>query len=148
MIIYSTAMATRVSSKLEEGDFRGAVRLVCSEDSIAPQDDSTFEALKQKHPCSYLGTTITLLSEDLDSVGIMVSETEIVQAIKSFPNSSAGGPDELQPRHLKDIIHPSAGGGSQALLIAMTAFIKNTSFCSCIFLWGQFDGINKEVWGH
>ena len=118
----SKYLASRVSSKLEEGDFRGAVRLVCSEDVIAPQDNATFEALKQKHPPSHPDTAIPSLVEE--SSDIKVSEKEILQAIKSFPNSSSGGPDGLKPRHLKDIIHPSAGGGSQVLLTAMASFIK------------------------
>ena len=63
-----------MSSKLEVGDFRGAVRLVCFEGSIALQDDSTFEALKQKHLPSHLDTTVPLFSEGPDSVSIMVSE--------------------------------------------------------------------------
>ena len=42
--------ASRVSMKLEEGDFRGAVRLECSEDSIAASSDATFTALQFKHP--------------------------------------------------------------------------------------------------
>ena len=33
-------LASQVSAKLEEGDFRGAIRLVCYEDSIAPQSES------------------------------------------------------------------------------------------------------------
>ena len=42
--------ASRVSMKLEEGDFRGAVRLACSEDTIAASNDATFAALQLKHP--------------------------------------------------------------------------------------------------
>ena len=30
-----SSLAKRVSSKLEEGDFRGAVRIACSQDSLA-----------------------------------------------------------------------------------------------------------------
>ena len=41
----------------------------------------------------------------------LVTEGEIAQAIKSFPNGSAGGPDGLRPQHLKDLIATGAGGG-------------------------------------
>jgi hypothetical protein len=34
-------LAKRVSSKLEEGDYRGAVRIACSEDSIADITDES-----------------------------------------------------------------------------------------------------------
>ena len=39
------ALATRVSSKLEEGDYKGA--------TIAEQSSSTVEAMKLKHPPRY-----------------------------------------------------------------------------------------------
>ena len=34
-------------------------------------------------------------------------DSEIRKAVWSFPNSSAGGPDGLRPRHLKDLIGKS-----------------------------------------
>ena len=43
-------LAARVSSKLEESDYRGAVRLACSEDVIAEHSSQTLEALREKHP--------------------------------------------------------------------------------------------------
>ena len=44
------ALATRVATKLEAGDYKGAVRLACSEESIADLDEKTWAALKAKHP--------------------------------------------------------------------------------------------------
>ena len=43
-------LASRVSAKLEEGDFRGAVRLGCFEDSLADVDPATLKTLQEKHP--------------------------------------------------------------------------------------------------
>ena len=43
-------LASRVSSKLEEGNYKGAVRLVSSEDGFAEHSTVTLEALKTKHP--------------------------------------------------------------------------------------------------
>ena len=43
-------LTSRVSEKLEEGDFRGAVRLACSEDSVAREGEASIAALKAKHP--------------------------------------------------------------------------------------------------
>ena len=45
-------LAFRVSSRLDEGDYRRAVRLACNEDVIADQSIGTLEALKLKHPSS------------------------------------------------------------------------------------------------
>ena len=44
------ALAARVSSKLEEGDYRGAVRLACSRDTIAEHSLSNIETMRLKHP--------------------------------------------------------------------------------------------------
>ena len=38
-------MATRVSEKLEEGNFKGEVRLASLDDSIAPVTESIYQAL-------------------------------------------------------------------------------------------------------
>ena len=84
-------LASRVSSKLEEGDFKGAVCLACTEDTIADKSDATLEALKFKHPPPHPDSSIPPLPEALPT--ITVSEEEIVGAIKSFPDGSAGGPD-------------------------------------------------------
>jgi len=43
-------LAARVSSKLEDGDIRGAIRLAASDDTMAPFDDVTAAALQSKHP--------------------------------------------------------------------------------------------------
>ena len=42
----TAVLATRVSSKLEEGDFRGAVRVASSEDRIVDMSESTLTALQ------------------------------------------------------------------------------------------------------
>jgi len=43
-------LAARVSSKLEDSDNRGAIRLAASDDTLAPFDDVTAEALLSKYP--------------------------------------------------------------------------------------------------
>ena len=44
------ALAARVSNKLEEGDYRGAVRLACSRDTPAEHSLSNVETMRLKHP--------------------------------------------------------------------------------------------------
>ena len=46
-----SSLAKRVSSKLEDGDYRGAVRIACSEDAIAELSDETVSSLRRK-PCA------------------------------------------------------------------------------------------------
>ena len=43
-------LAHRVSSKIEAGDFKGAIRLASSEDVLADCDEETYSALQAKHP--------------------------------------------------------------------------------------------------
>ncbi len=116
-------LAFRVSSKLEQGHFKVAVRLTCSDATIADKNDSTFEALQQKHPPSHPDSSIPPLAETADPPTITVSEEEIVHAIRSFPNDSAGGPEGLRPQHLKGMTGPTTNGGAQALLSALTRFV-------------------------
>ena len=128
-----------MSSKLEERDFKAAVRLVCSEDTIAPQNDSTFEALRQKHPSPDPDTSIPVFLDE--PANISISEKEIIDPIRSFPNSSAAGPDGLKPHRLKDAMSPITSGGAQALLNAMASFIKlvlegKTPPSVCTFFFG------------
>ena len=69
-----------------------------------------------------------------------VTEDEIAKAIYSFTSSSAGCPDGLRPRHLKDLTGPFAIGGGRALLAALAQLVKHvlegkTPVCSSFFLW-------------
>jgi len=38
------------SVKLEDGDVKGAVRLLCSDDRLASPDETTFDELRRLHP--------------------------------------------------------------------------------------------------
>jgi len=78
--------------KLEEGDFRRTVRLVCSEDSVAEASTATIAALKSKHPTAHTDTTLPPPSEEeaLKAPSV-VSEREVTKALHSFPRGSAGG---------------------------------------------------------
>ena len=43
-------LAAAISSKVDAGNFRVAVRLLCSEKTVAPSTNNTYEALKTIHP--------------------------------------------------------------------------------------------------
>ena len=116
----ATILAARVSAKLEEGDFRGAVRLASSDDTLVPINEATFEALKAKHPPSHPQTALPPVNDNLQ-ISIVTVE-EIIQAIHSFPKSSAGGPDGLRPQHLKDMM--SVDISCLDLLPNLTSFVQ------------------------
>lgn len=121
----SASLAARVTSKLEEGDFRGAVRIASSDHTLAEHNDNTLAALKAKHPpaAAEVSDFPAIPQEVLDSF-IEISSEEVARAIKSFPNDSAAGPDGLRPQHLKDMIGPSSGEGGLALLRALAKFVS------------------------
>ena len=117
-------LASRVSSKLEQGDFKGAVRLACSDATNADNSSATFEELQQKHPHPHPASSIIPLAKTTGLLPpITVSEEEIVRAIRSFPNDSTRGPDGLRPQHLNHMTGPITNGGAQALISALSRFV-------------------------
>ena len=147
-------MATRVSAKLEEGDFRGAVRLACSEDSIAEANESTIAALRSKHPAPHPDSSMPPPPDSHKLEGaLVVGEGAVAHAIRSFPNGSAGGPDGLRPQHLLDLTSASAGMGRQRLLRVLTAFTNlllagDTPLDICpVFFGASLTALNKKGGG-
>ena len=69
-------LAKRVSSKLEEGDYRGAVRTACSEDSVAVVTEEVISELKRKHPPPHTDSHI-ILPPDQSISSVTVSEEGI-----------------------------------------------------------------------
>ena len=116
------AIAVRVSGKLEEADYRGAVRLVSSEDVIADHCVSTLEALKKKHPPPHKDSSMPNVVSG-KSLSFSIDAAFISKAIMSFPNGSSGGCDGLRPQHLKDLTGPSAGDGGVLLLKALEGLL-------------------------
>ena len=120
------SLAARVSAKLEEGDLKGAVRLASSDDTLAPINESTFTALQEKHPLPHPDSVIPSIQAENEPPHALstVTEEEIIHAIRSFPNCSAGGPDGLRPQHLKDMVGSPADDGRQVLLSALASFTQ------------------------
>ena len=100
------SLGHRVPEKLEEGDFMGVVRLVCSEDSMADRSDATFMALKEKQSSPRTASYIPP-APDINGPSLSVSVDDVAQAIKSFPNGSSEGPDRLRSQHLMDMTNLS-----------------------------------------
>ena len=96
-------LARRVMLKLEEGNFRGAVDAVRSEETLAPPSRNTLEALRTKHPSEPPDRRPFKLPE-AGQAGLDFDITAVRRAVASFPHGSAGGPDGLSPQHLKDML--------------------------------------------
>ena len=116
-------LRSRVSFKLEEGDYKGAVRVACSGESIADINAvETFSGLKEKHPPMHPNSWFPPLVEGTTSTQISISEEDVCHAIRSFPRGSAGGPDGIRPQHLSDLTSASAERDGRKLLSALTSF--------------------------
>ena len=115
----------RVSAKFEEGNLKGAVRLISTEEVIADASDETFAALKAKHPHIHADSVFPSLTNVSQIVDELASLFPLVQyAIRSFPHGSAGGPDGLTPQHLKDMLGSPAEEGRASSLLALSSFVN------------------------
>ena len=113
-----------ISQKLGEGDFKGAIRLACSDDTLAEMNEDTFSALQAKHPPSYPSSSLPLPLDPSQDAMISVTSEMVACAIRSFPAGSSGGPDGFLPQHLKDMLNPPSGVISP-FLTALSSFISH-----------------------
>ena len=119
-------LAKRVSSKLEDGDYRGTVRIACSEDTVVELSDDILSALRMKHPSLHPESVFPSPPNLVDFCPLpSISEDIIVQAVHSFPRGSSAGPDGIRPQHLLDLVSPTAERGGKELLHALAVFINH-----------------------
>jgi hypothetical protein len=114
--------------KLEEGNYRGAVRLLTSEDGWATNCSETLTLLQSKHPSTPSDRRAPPPSDPLLSHAPFTQD-QVRGAILSFPPGSASGPDGLSPQHLKDMIR--AEGAISPLLSAITSWCNLIASGSC-----------------
>ena len=112
-------VARRATAKLEEGDVRGALRVLSSGDTLAPRNEETVARLRALHP----SMPPDRRAPPTPSVAALhATQLDIKAAITSFPQGSAGGPDGLRPQHLKDLLADK--NENDPLLLAITDFIN------------------------
>ena len=113
----------KVESKISDGDISGAIRLLCSEDTLAPNNECTLKKLLEKHPEH---EKIQLfLDKSLEENNFNTNILSIKKAISSFKPGSAGGLDALRPQHLKDLVSDELGTFSSNLLLAVSSFMDS-----------------------
>ncbi|KAJ0183176.1 hypothetical protein K1T71_001152 [Dendrolimus kikuchii] len=110
-----------VEAKLSDGDIKGAARILFSNDTIAPNNETTLRALEEKHPHSdaALGSSLVCLEESL-----VAAPKSVFTSVMSFRSGSAGGLDGLTPQHLKDLLGGSTGTAGETLLKDITDLIN------------------------
>lgn len=108
-----------VQSKLNDGDVSGAIRILSSNDSIAPVNAETYAKLLELHPAPALVL-------DFDDSNIItataVTESELKIAVDNFRNGSAGGLDGIRPQHFKDMLSIDTGESGSQLTARLTTF--------------------------
>jgi hypothetical protein len=109
----------KVELKISDGDIKGAIRLITSEDTLAQATEETFQSLLEKHPIHPPFSQDNFYEEN-NLPPITTTEEEVYKAIMSFPNGSAGGMDGLRPQILKDLIQKTNGDASTQLLKSLT----------------------------
>lgn len=109
------SLSKRVEGKVAEGNIKGAVKILASTDTLAPQNESTLSQLKAKHPPPSREMAFPD-PPDKTSQPLVVTEKETFFSIKSFPNGSGSGIDGILPQHLKDLTLPSTGEAGIRLL--------------------------------
>ena len=78
------ALAALVTSKIEDGNLRAAVRLLCSEEKLAENNDSTYRQLCLKHPTGQSPVSLTFNSDSSQVSALEVSEAEVLKAVEEF----------------------------------------------------------------
>jgi len=143
----------KVEAKLSDGDVRGAIRLLTSDDTIAPNNDATKASLRDKHPAHPEPRDFPPEDDGATPPQIVLESGDVAKAIRSFPPGSAGGLDALRPQILKDLTAPSVGAAADELLEALTSFVSlviegkvPTSFCP-IFYGASLTALRKKCGG-
>lgn len=76
-------ISKKVEAKLSDGDIRGAIRLLCSDDTVAPYNQSTIDSLLDKHPPHPEPLNFPVMP-DVDEHPAEATEEEILATISSF----------------------------------------------------------------
>lgn len=129
----------RVEAKISDGDIRGATKLLMSSETLANQDEITYNLLKEKHPSPSRDLN---LPEPPDATisPLITTEEDVRKSINSFYNGSSGGADGITPQHLKDLIAISNGDSGNKLINSITSLSNlmlrgkiQSSICEIMF---------------
>ena len=132
-------LAVAVTSKLEAGNFKAAIRLICSDDTPAADTLNTLKALETKHPGPAPDRRPPCDPQDNSHfTPVQISSQDLHKALRSFPPGSSGGPDGLTPQHIHDLL---TGATDNNLQQALVDWVNLT-------LAGSFDKeVNEVIYG-
>lgn len=124
-------MAQKAEQKLtQENDIQGALRLLCSNDTVADYSEDTYLELQTKHPSEPAEATLQNThnsqlnnEEEEDDWPHETQPKEVTKAIMSFKPGSASGLDGFSPQHAKDLISKGNAAAAESLIKAFCKLI-------------------------
>ena len=95
---------------MEDGQYRKAIQALSS-DGLAPISFDVIKEMESKHPQSPPPS----IPPSQPQSPIELVDTQVIKALRSFPNGSAPGPSNLRATHLKEAVScPSPGKAAHA----------------------------------
>ena len=113
-------LASIVTSKIEDGNIKAAIRIMLSDDRPAENNAETLQLLTERHPPA--APNRRQIPDPEHFPVAQFTEEDICTAIRTFPAGSSGGPDGLRPQHLRDLI--SNKEKDPTLVTSLTAFVN------------------------
>ena len=118
-----SARLNLISSKIDEGNIRGAVRIAFSADEMEPPNIRSLEVLKTKHP-EAPNDRRTFSTQGEDITPLQLSPEVVRDATNRFATGSASRPSGLRPQNLKDCISRAASEAGNKALTAITSLVN------------------------
>ena len=123
-------LAQAVTSKLEAGNFKYAIRIISSNEAPALANEDTLKALQSKHPGPAANRRTSFDPNNNSRFEpLQVCIENVIKALRTFPLGSSGGPDGITPQHIADLLSRTT---DDSLLQALTDLVK-------LLLAGSFD---------
>ena len=113
-------LSRHVSSKLADGDVRGALKIITSDGSPAYPSSEVINKIREKHPEPPADYRPMDAPGD-DITPVIATEADVRRALNSFPPASSAGLDGIRPAHLRSLTTTSTSEAGARLLRALTA---------------------------
>jgi len=143
------SIASVVRSKIEDGNVSAAVRILCSDETLADGNIDTLNKLKEKHPSPPVNRIQAPGTGD--TFALQVTQDDVIKAVRSFPSGSAGGPDGIRPQHIRELV--TCKESASSFVPALTAFVNCLLMGDCppevqpILFGGNLIALNKKSGG-
>lgn len=144
----TATLSKRIEGKIADGDIKGAVRILSSNDEFAAESSSVLEELNNKHPAPSRPLKLPEPPNE-SSPHLIASENGVLEGISY--NGSAGGIDGLRPQILKDLLSNETGDSGCTLLSSLTK-LSNMMLAGNVLvdnnIWSVSMCTRKKIWWH